>query len=175
MTGGSTSMAETWDEMRRAGATARAMLVEAAAREWGVPASEIIVDGGVVSHSRSGRRATFRRPGLESRRAHGACVGDAEVPKRFQAGRLLCIDRGVSFEAIDQFDLNFKGDGEPGNEDAPSSPSQEGARRLQLRDLPGVSGGLPGRVRRGDVPVSDRYLATAMVTKLDAPRTSACT
>lgn len=46
MTGGSTSMAEAWDEMRRAGATARAMLVEAAAREWGVPASQITVDGG---------------------------------------------------------------------------------------------------------------------------------
>jgi isoquinoline 1-oxidoreductase beta subunit len=59
MTGGSTSMAEAWDEMRRAGATARAMLVDAAAREWGVPASEITVDGGVVSHSGSGRRATF--------------------------------------------------------------------------------------------------------------------
>jgi isoquinoline 1-oxidoreductase subunit beta len=59
MTGGSTSMAEAWDEMRRAGATARAMLVEAAAREWGLPASEITVDGGVVSHSGSGRRATF--------------------------------------------------------------------------------------------------------------------
>ena len=59
MTGGSTSMAEAWDEMRRAGATARAMLVEAAAREWGVPASQITVDGGVVSHSGSGRRATF--------------------------------------------------------------------------------------------------------------------
>ena len=59
MTGGSTSMAEAWDEMRRAGAPARAMLVEAAAREWGVPASEITVDGGVVSHSGSGRRATF--------------------------------------------------------------------------------------------------------------------
>jgi isoquinoline 1-oxidoreductase subunit beta len=59
MTGGSTSMAGAWDEMRRAGATARAMLVEAAAREWGVPASGITVDGGVVSHSGSGRRATF--------------------------------------------------------------------------------------------------------------------
>jgi isoquinoline 1-oxidoreductase beta subunit len=59
ITGGSNSMAEAWEEMRRAGATARAMLAEAAAREWGVPASEIKVDGGVVSHSGSGRRATF--------------------------------------------------------------------------------------------------------------------
>ena len=59
VTGGSTAMAEAWEQMRRAGATARAMLVQAAASEWNVPASEITVDGGVVSHSRSGRRATF--------------------------------------------------------------------------------------------------------------------
>jgi len=58
-TGGSTSLAESWEQLRRAGATARAMLVEAAAREWGVPASEITVDGGVVSHAASNRRATF--------------------------------------------------------------------------------------------------------------------
>ena len=59
VTGGSTAMAEAWDEMRRAGATARAMLVEAAAREWAVPPSEITIESGVVSHSQSGRRATF--------------------------------------------------------------------------------------------------------------------
>jgi len=58
-TGGSTAMAEAWDELRRAGATARAMMVEAAAREWSVPATEITVDRGVVSHASSGRRATF--------------------------------------------------------------------------------------------------------------------
>src|SRR5437870_11963039 len=59
VTGGSTAMADSWNQMRRAGATARAMLVEAAAREWSVPASEITVDRGVVSHAPSGRRATF--------------------------------------------------------------------------------------------------------------------
>src|SRR5207244_7555218 len=58
-TGGSTAMAEGWDQLRGAGATARAMLVEAAAQEWNVPAAEITVDGGVVSHAPSGRRATF--------------------------------------------------------------------------------------------------------------------
>ena len=59
VTGGSTAMADAWEELRRAGATARAMLVEAAAREWSVPAGEITVDRGVLSHARSGRRATF--------------------------------------------------------------------------------------------------------------------
>ena len=58
-TGGSTAMANSWEQLRKAGATARAMLVEAAAKDWGVPASEITVDRGVVSHAPSGRRATF--------------------------------------------------------------------------------------------------------------------
>jgi isoquinoline 1-oxidoreductase beta subunit len=57
-TGGSTAIANSWEQLRKAGATARAMLVEAAAREWGVPAREVTVDKGVLSH-RSGRRATF--------------------------------------------------------------------------------------------------------------------
>jgi isoquinoline 1-oxidoreductase beta subunit len=57
-TGGSTSMSNSWDQLRHAGATARAMLVSAAAGRWHVPASEITVSDGVVSH-RSGKRATF--------------------------------------------------------------------------------------------------------------------
>jgi isoquinoline 1-oxidoreductase beta subunit len=57
-TGGSTSMANSWDQLRHAGASARAMLVQAAATQWHVPASEITVSEGVVAHS-SGRKATF--------------------------------------------------------------------------------------------------------------------
>src|SRR5579864_9173348 len=57
-TGGSTSMANSWDQLRHAGAYARAMLVQAAANRWKVPASEITVSEGVVAHS-SGRKATF--------------------------------------------------------------------------------------------------------------------
>jgi isoquinoline 1-oxidoreductase subunit beta len=58
-TGGSTAIANSWEQLRKAGATARAMLVAAAAREWGVPAAEIAVERGVLSHARTGRRATF--------------------------------------------------------------------------------------------------------------------
>jgi isoquinoline 1-oxidoreductase subunit beta len=58
-TGGSTAMANSWEQMRKAGATARAMLVAAAAAEWNVPAAEIAVAKGVVSHAGSNRRATF--------------------------------------------------------------------------------------------------------------------
>jgi isoquinoline 1-oxidoreductase subunit beta len=57
-TGASTSLANSFDQLRMAGATARAMLVSVAARRWAVPESEISVSRGLVSH-RSGRRARF--------------------------------------------------------------------------------------------------------------------
>ena len=58
-TGGSTAIANSWMQMRTAGAAARAMLVEAAAKRWGVPAAEVKVSKGVVSHGAS--TATLRR------------------------------------------------------------------------------------------------------------------
>ncbi|MBL8440492.1 MAG: xanthine dehydrogenase family protein molybdopterin-binding subunit, partial [Betaproteobacteria bacterium] len=58
-TGGSTAMANSWEQMRKAGAAARAMLVSAAAKQWKVPASEIVVHDSVVSHRASKHRATF--------------------------------------------------------------------------------------------------------------------
>ncbi len=57
-TGGSTSMTSSWERYRKAGATARMMLVAAAAKAWSLPENEIDVSSGVVSHS-SGKRATF--------------------------------------------------------------------------------------------------------------------
>jgi isoquinoline 1-oxidoreductase beta subunit len=57
-TGGSTATTSSFDRYRRAGATARAMLVQAAAAEWKVPAGEIRVAEGVLTH-RSGKSAPF--------------------------------------------------------------------------------------------------------------------
>jgi isoquinoline 1-oxidoreductase beta subunit len=58
-TGGSTAMANSYEQMRKAGAAARAMLVQAAAQAWGVPAAEITVEQGVLRHPGSGRTARF--------------------------------------------------------------------------------------------------------------------
>lgn len=57
-TGGSTSIANSWEQYRAAGAAARAMLIEAAASAWGVPASEIKVSAGRITHP-SGKAAGF--------------------------------------------------------------------------------------------------------------------
>ncbi|MBN9080567.1 MAG: twin-arginine translocation pathway signal protein [Rhizobiales bacterium 62-17] len=58
ITGGSTSMTSSWERYRKAGATARAMLVSAAAKQWNVPESEIKVAGGTLTNA-SGRTVTF--------------------------------------------------------------------------------------------------------------------
>ncbi len=57
-TGGSTAIANSYEQMRRAGATARAMLVQAAAEAWKLPAGEISVEKGVLKHA-SGKQGRF--------------------------------------------------------------------------------------------------------------------
>jgi isoquinoline 1-oxidoreductase subunit beta len=58
-TGGSTSIRDCWVPLRKAGATARIMLVSAAAKNWGVAASACRAERGEVIHDASGRRATY--------------------------------------------------------------------------------------------------------------------
>lgn len=58
-TGGSTAIANSWEQLRKAGASARSMLVGAAAKQWKVPADEITVANGAVIHVKSGKMASF--------------------------------------------------------------------------------------------------------------------
>jgi isoquinoline 1-oxidoreductase beta subunit len=58
--GGSTSTPQSYMNLRRAGATARAMLIAAAAQTWGVPANECYAEDGEVHHRDSGRTLAFR-------------------------------------------------------------------------------------------------------------------
>jgi isoquinoline 1-oxidoreductase beta subunit len=58
-TGGSTAVSGMFDLLRRAGATARVLLIQAAARRWKVPSSECAAANGRVSHVQSGRFASY--------------------------------------------------------------------------------------------------------------------
>jgi isoquinoline 1-oxidoreductase beta subunit len=59
LTAGSVTTGSTYMPMRTAGAKARAMLIKAAAKEWGVPADELTTGDAAVTHAGSGRRATY--------------------------------------------------------------------------------------------------------------------
>jgi len=56
--GGSTSIPRAWDQLRQAGAGAKAMLVAAAAEQWNVPAGEIKAQDSMLSHA-NGKSATY--------------------------------------------------------------------------------------------------------------------
>lgn len=58
-TGGSTAIANSWTQLRKAGAAAKEMLIAAAAYQWRVRATEITVEKGVLRHAGTGRSATF--------------------------------------------------------------------------------------------------------------------
>jgi isoquinoline 1-oxidoreductase beta subunit len=59
ITGGSSSIRNSFDQLRQVGAAARQMLVAAAAERWGVPAKEITVKRGTLIHDSSSRSFTF--------------------------------------------------------------------------------------------------------------------
>src|SRR3989442_1731436 len=58
-TGGSTALANSYEQMRKAGAAARAILVSAAAERWNVAPESITVARGAVTHQPSDRKASI--------------------------------------------------------------------------------------------------------------------
>src|SRR3984957_13221680 len=59
ITGGSTTSPAEWERYRKVGATARVMLIAAAATKWGVEASTCRAEKGVVVHAATGKRASY--------------------------------------------------------------------------------------------------------------------
>jgi isoquinoline 1-oxidoreductase subunit beta len=59
VTGGSGAIPHSWERLRKAGATARQMLVEAAAKRLNVPASTLTTDKSTVLHKESGRKLSY--------------------------------------------------------------------------------------------------------------------
>src|SRR5688500_4920529 len=58
-TGGSRGIRTSQDYIRRSGAAARMMLLQAAADEWKVPVGELTVSNGVITHAGSKRTTTY--------------------------------------------------------------------------------------------------------------------
>ncbi|MBS7546419.1 xanthine dehydrogenase family protein molybdopterin-binding subunit [Ancylobacter oerskovii] len=83
-TGGSTTTMAWTEPLRKAGATARAMLVAAAAAEWNVPASDLVTTRGVITHPGSGR--SLRYGDVTDRAAQMVPPADVPLksPEQFQ-------------------------------------------------------------------------------------------
>ena len=94
--GGSTSIPRGWDQLRQAGATARAMLVSAAAKQWNVPVNECSAAASVVTHTPSGHTLSY---GALAKAASAEPVPDAtKVPLKTRADYKLL---GKRFTGVD--------------------------------------------------------------------------
>jgi isoquinoline 1-oxidoreductase subunit beta len=108
-TGGSSSMANSWMQLREAGGKARAMLLAAAAKEWHVPIAELSVEKGIVYHAGNKRQATF---GSLVRTAAALVVPDTVTlkdPKDFKliGHRLPRVDAAAKSDGTALFTLDF--------------------------------------------------------------------
>lgn len=76
LAGGSQSIRQGWKSLRMAGATARRMLLEAAAKEWEVPVSELTTAAGMIKHEGSGRTMGYGEV--------ASAAGGMEVPEEIE-------------------------------------------------------------------------------------------
>lgn len=94
--GGSTSIPRGWDQLRQAGAGARAMLVAAAAKQWNVPAGECSTAASIITHNPSGRKLSY---GAVANAAASQPVPDAaSLPLKARADYKLL---GKRFTGVD--------------------------------------------------------------------------
>ncbi|MEO1576284.1 MAG: molybdopterin cofactor-binding domain-containing protein, partial [Pseudomonadota bacterium] len=101
-TGGSTSIANSWQQLRTASAAARDMLRAAAAAQFDVPVEEISAGGGLLSHAASGRSVTFGEMA-----AAAADVTPPEAPALKDASEFTLIGK----EGVPRLDSDAKTDG----------------------------------------------------------------
>ncbi|HZP66886.1 MAG TPA: molybdopterin cofactor-binding domain-containing protein [Rudaea sp.] len=111
-TGNSESVQAFYDHMRRTGAAARSMLVDAAANRWRVSASECDAQGSAIVHRASGRQLTFgdvaadaaklpvpEKPPLKAETARGVdgkALPRVDVPAKVDGTAIFGIDYSVS-------------------------------------------------------------------------------
>jgi Aerobic-type carbon monoxide dehydrogenase, large subunit CoxL/CutL homologs len=70
LAGGSDSIRQSWPGLRMAGASARKMLKDAAAKKWNVPAEEITTSMGILIHEKSGKKAGYGELASEAAKLH---------------------------------------------------------------------------------------------------------
>src|SRR5688572_24439804 len=112
-TGGSRGIRTSHDYVRMGGATARVMLIQAAANQWKVPASECTAANSVITHKPSGRKTTFGKVAAEAARLDPPKNVKLKDPKEWKVigkplKRLDTADK-VTGKQVYGFDLKLPG------------------------------------------------------------------
>lgn len=84
LTGGSGAVPHSWKRLRTAGATAKYMLIQAAAKRWAVPAEECTAANGMVMHSTSGKQLGYGELAEEASRVTVPTEVKLKNPKDFK-------------------------------------------------------------------------------------------
>ncbi|MEP6792474.1 MAG: molybdopterin cofactor-binding domain-containing protein, partial [Ramlibacter sp.] len=155
-TGGSSSVADAWDVVRTAAATARASLLGAASLQWKLPVDELTVKDGVVSHA-SGKSAGYGElakhasatpPGTVRLKEHkdfkliGQSAMRKDVPSKVDGTAQFGLDvrlPGMKFAVVRLCPMIG---GSPGQVSANAALAMPGAERLVL--LPAYAGSTAG-------------------------------
>ncbi|MBC5763390.1 xanthine dehydrogenase family protein molybdopterin-binding subunit [Ramlibacter albus] len=155
-TGGSSSVADAWDVVRVAAATARASLLGAASLQWKLPVAELAVKDGVVTHT-SGKSASYGElaryaaatpPGSVALkpRSEWKVIGQPaprlDIPAKLDGRAVYGIDvrvPGMKFAAIRLCPMLG---GSPGRVDAAAALAMPGVERIVM--LPAYSGSTAG-------------------------------
>ena len=112
-TGGSRGIRTSHDYVRMGGATARVMLVQAAANQWKVPASECTVSNSVITHTPSGRKTTYGKVASAAAKLEQPKDVKLKDPKEWKVigkplARLDTADK-VTGKQVYGFDLKLPG------------------------------------------------------------------
>lgn len=98
VTGGSGAVPHSWERLRKAGATARHMLVETAAKRWNVSPASLSTEKSIVLHRESGRKLTYGELATE---ASGMTVPETVKLKDNKDFKLI----GTAVRNVDNFEM----------------------------------------------------------------------
>jgi isoquinoline 1-oxidoreductase subunit beta len=184
-TGGSSTIADLWDPLRMAAATARASLVQAAAAAWQVQANEIAVTNGVMQHA-SGKTAHYGQMvaaasgstphGIQTKsRAHWKLIGQAaprtDIPSKVTGQATFGLDvrlPGMLFAAVRMSPMLG---GSAASMDTQAALALPGVQQVVTLDAWG--GGTAGLAVVGQTTWHARQGAQAVQVQWQAPGTGA--
>jgi isoquinoline 1-oxidoreductase subunit beta len=155
VTGGSSSVADAWEPVRLAAATARAQLVAAAAAQWGVGAEQVTINQGVLTApGKSGHFGQFMAaaaavsPGAVQVKSHkdfkllGTSAARTDVPAKVTGQAKFGIDVRVPGMVFAAVRLSPMLGGAPGVVDSSKALALPGVERVVA--FPALAGGTAG-------------------------------